>query len=154
MRILDFLSEDAIEVNLSAKGKREVIEEIVEILVKTGKIVDSKKAVDVLMEREKLGSTGIGQGVAIPHGKSDCVKDITAAFGLSQDGVGFDALDGEPVFLFFLLLSPDGASGMHLKALAKISTILKDKHFRKMLMKAKAKEEVVKILKEEENLKR
>ena len=105
------------------------------------------------MEREELGSTGIGQGIAIHHGKSDTVSDLAAAFGLSSDGIRFDSLDGEPVNIFFLLVAPEGAAGAHLKALARISSLLKDKYFRKSLLAAKAPEDVIKIIQEEEKLK-
>lgn len=153
MQILDLLSPDAIRMNLEAKTKKDVIKELVELLVKTGRVKDKKKMVQVLLEREELGSTGIGQGIAIPHGKSDTVGDLAAAFGLSPEGIPFDALDGEPVHIFFLLVAPEGAAGAHLKALARISSLLKDKYFRKSLLSAKSPDEIVKIIREEEKLK-
>ncbi len=153
MQILDFLSSDAIKISLESKNKKDVIKELVELLVKTGKVKDKKKMVQTLVEREDLGSTGIGQGIAIPHGKSDTVTDLAAAFGLSPEGISFDSLDGEPVNIFFLLVAPEGAAGAHLKALARISSLLKDKYFRKTLLVAKTPEEVVKIIQEEEKLK-
>ena len=104
------------------------------------------------MEREELGSTGVGQGVAIPHGKTIAVSDLVSAFGLSKGGVDFDALDGAPVHLFFLLLAPEGAAGSHLKALARISSLLKDKYFRKALIDANSSADVLKIIREEEEL--
>jgi PTS system nitrogen regulatory IIA component len=153
MQILDFLAVDAIKLNLEAKTKKDAIKELVELLVKSGKVKDKKKMLQTLMEREELGSTGIGQGIAIPHGKSDTVSDLAAAFGVSQDGISFDSLDGEPVNLFFLLVAPEGAAGAHLKALARISSLLKDKFFRKSLLSAKSPDEVIKIIQEEEKLK-
>lgn len=150
MRILDFLSEKNITVDLKAKNKKEVIEELVDLLVAGGQVSDKKKMVQILLEREELGSTGIGQGIAIPHGKSDTVKELTAAFGLSRSGVAFEALDGEPVFIFFLLVAPEGTAGAHLKALARISGLLKDKYIRKKLMSAQNTADVVKIIQEEE----
>jgi PTS system nitrogen regulatory IIA component len=153
MQILDFLSADAIKLTLESKNKKDVIKELVELLVKSGKVNDKKKMVQTLMEREELGSTGIGQGIAIPHGKSDTVSDLAAAFALSSEGISFDSLDGEPVNIFFLLVAPEGAAGAHLKALARISSLLKDKYFRKSLLSAKTPEEVVKIIQEEEKLK-
>ena len=151
MQILDFLAVDAIK--LESKTKKDVIKELVELLVKSGKVKDKKKMLQTLLEREELGSTGIGQGIAIPHGKSDTVSDLAAAFGVSQDGISFDSLDGEPVNLFFLLVAPEGAAGAHLKALARISSLLKDKFFRKSLLSAKSPDEVIKIIQEEEKLK-
>jgi len=153
MQILDFLSADAVKMALESKTKKDVIKELVEVLFKSGKVKDKKKMIQTLMEREELGSTGIGQGIAIPHGKSDTVSDLAAAFGLSADGIGFDSLDGEPVNIFFLLVAPEGAAGAHLKALARISSLLKDKYFRKSLLGSKTPEDVIKIIQEEEKLK-
>src|SRR6185295_12050081 len=143
MQILDFLTVDAIKMSLESKNKKDAIKELVELLIKSGKVKDKKKMVQTLMEREELGSTGIGQGIAIPHGKSDTVGDLAAAFALSADGISFDSLDGEPVNIFFLLVAPEGAAGAHLK----------DKYFRKSLLTAKTAEDVIKIIQEEEKLK-
>jgi nitrogen PTS system EIIA component len=153
MQILDFLSVDSVKLSMESKNKKDAIKELVEVLVKSGKVKDRKKMIQTLMEREELGSTGIGQGIAIPHGKSDTVSDLAAAFGVSADGVSFDSLDGEPVNIFFLLVAPEGAAGAHLKALARISSLLKDKYFRKSLLSAQSPEEVIKIIQEEEKLK-
>jgi fructose-specific phosphotransferase system IIA component len=153
MQILDFLTADNIKMSLESKNKKDVIKELVDILVKSGKVKDKKKMVQILIEREELGSTGIGQGIAIPHGKSDTAPELATAFGLSQEGISFDALDGETVNIFFLLVAPEGAAGAHLKALARISSLLKDKYFRKSLLSAKTPEEVIKIILEEEKLK-
>jgi PTS system nitrogen regulatory IIA component len=150
MRIMDFLAERNITVDLKANTKKEVIEELVDLLIAGGSVTDKKKMVQILLEREELGSTGIGQGIAIPHGKSESVKSLTAAFGLSRNGVAFEALDGEPVYIFFLLVAPEGTAGAHLKALARISCLLKDKYIRKKLMAAQTREDVVKIIQEEE----
>jgi fructose-specific phosphotransferase system IIA component len=153
MQILDFLSVDSIKLSMESKNKKDAIKELVEVLFKSGKVKDKKKMIQTLMEREELGSTGIGQGIAIPHGKSDTVSDLAAAFGVSTEGVSFDSLDGEPVNIFFLLVAPEGAAGAHLKALARISSLLKDKYFRKSLLSAQNAEEVIKIIQEEEKLK-
>lgn len=150
MKIMDFLSEDLIKVGLESTTKKDAISELVTLLYTSKKIKDQKQIVDVLMEREKLGSTGIGQGIAIPHGKSEYVKDIYAAFGVSKKGIEFDALDGEPVYLIFLFIAPPDSAGTHLKALAKISHLLKDKYFRQMLRDATTVDEVVTIIKEED----
>jgi nitrogen PTS system EIIA component len=153
MQIMDFLSPDAIKMSLESKTKKDVIKELVELLVQSGKVKDKKKMTQILIEREDLGSTGIGQAIAIPHGKSDTVNELTAAFGLSPEGVAFDSLDGEPVNIFFLLVAPEGAAGAHLKALARISSLLKDKYFRKSLISAKTPADVIKVIQEEEKLK-
>ncbi len=153
MKILDFLVPDAINVKLSSATKKEVLAELVEPLAKAGKLSDAKKIVEVLLEREELGSTGIGGRIAIPHGKSAGVKELTAAFGISQAGVAYDSLDGEPVNLFFVLLAPEGSAGVHLKALARISGLLKDKFFKKALMNSQTRADVLKIIETEEQSK-
>lgn len=150
MKISDFLVPRAIQILLKGKTKKAVMEELVAKLVDAEKLVDKKKVMQVLMDREELGSTGVGHGIAIPHGKCDSVKDLVAAFGVSKTGVAFDALDGEPVYLVFLLVAPEKQAGAHLKALAKISGLLKDKYFRKALLQAATVEEVLKIIEEEE----
>lgn len=153
MKILDFLVEDAINVKLTSTTKKDVLAELVEPLVKAGKVTDAKKMVEVLLEREELGSTGIGQRIAIPHGKSAVVKELSAAFGVSQAGIPYDSLDGEPVNLFFVLVAPDGSAGVHLKALARISGLLKDKFFKKALMQAGSRADVIKVIESEEQSK-
>lgn len=150
MKILDFLCREAISADLASTTKKEVITELVELLAKAKKVKNTPEIVKILMEREQLGSTGIGQGVAIPHGKTEAVNEIVAAFGVSKKGIEFEALDGEPVYLVFLLLAPTEAAGTHLKALAKISRFLKDKFFRQALKEVKSPEEVVKIIEEED----
>ena len=153
MTIMEFLDERAVTTNLAAhQNKEAVIQELVKLLVAAGSIKerDVNKLVQTLMKRESLGSTGIGQGVAIPHGKSDAVDRLVAAFGVSRPGVNFDALDGEPVTLFFLLVAPEDSAGPHLKALARISRLLKDKHFRDSLRAAKDEKMLIKIIKDED----
>jgi len=152
MRIMDFLCKDAIEVDLQATKKKEVLKELIDKLAATKKIKEDgkEKILHALLEREKLGSTGIGQGVAIPHAKTDKLTEIVCAFGTSKKGVEFDALDGEKVYIIFLLIAPQDSAGMHLKVLAKISRLLKDKFFRQALREAKSTNEVIKIIKEED----
>ena len=153
MNIMEFLDERAVTVDVKAQHhKEDVIRELVGLLAKAGSIKerDVAKLVQILMKRESLGSTGIGQGVAIPHGKADCVDRLVAAFGVSRGGVSFDALDGEPVTLFFLLVAPEDSAGPHLKALARISRLLKDKHFRDSLRVAKDEKTLAKIIRDED----
>ena len=153
MNIMEFLDERAVTTDLKASHhKEEIVRELVALLVQAGSIKerDVNKLVQILLKRESLGSTGIGQGVAIPHGKSDCVSKLVAAFAVSRSGVNFDALDGEPVTLFFLLVAPEDSAGPHLKALARISRLLKDKHFRDGLRAAKDEKTLVKIIQEED----
>ena len=153
MKIMDFLNEKAICANLTASTKEEVIEKLIDLLLKAKVIKDKKKLIKILLDREALGSTGIGQGVAIPHGKSEGVKELVAAFGISEKGVDFDSLDGEKVFIFFLLVAPEDSAGPHLKALARISRLLKDRYFRDTLKAAKDEKTLLKIIKQEDSKK-
>ena len=152
MKILDFLDKEAISTDLKSEDKEGVISELVDMLAQVGKVKNKKKMVRILLERESLGSTGIGQNIAIPHGKSPDIKEMTAALGISKRGVNFDALDGEPVYIFFLLLAPANSAGPHLKALARISRLLKDKYFRDSLRNATDKQTVIKIIKQEDDI--
>jgi PTS system nitrogen regulatory IIA component len=142
MKLVDILSPQAISVDLKAGGKKAVLEELCQLMAGTGKLANPGQMVEVLMERESLGSTGIGQGVAIPHGKTASVTEQVAALGISRKGLDFEALDGEPVYIVFLLIAPVDAAGNHLKALAKISRLLKDKFFRQALRDAKSADEI------------
>ncbi len=150
LKILDFLKPSAITIDVTATTKRGVLEELVALLTKEGRLKDPKATVEVLLDREKLGSTGIGQGIAIPHAKTEQADEVVAAFGLSRRGVQFDSLDGEPVYIFFLLVAPPDAAGLHLKALARISRLLKDKFFRQALRDVKDPAEILKIIREED----
>lgn len=150
MRIMDFLNDKYVSLNLKARNKREVLEELVELLVKGGELENKEEMVKVLLEREKLGSTGIGEGIAIPHGKTKTVKKLVAAFGRSVNGIDFDTLDGEAAHLFFLLVAPYDSAGPHLKALARISRLLKDENFREELMKASSKEALLEAIRRQD----
>ncbi|MCM8767426.1 MAG: PTS sugar transporter subunit IIA [Candidatus Omnitrophica bacterium] len=150
MKIVDYLKEDCINTNLKSRDKKSVLKEMIKMLEKNGYIKDSEKILEAVMDREKLGSTGIGQGIAIPHVKTDQVNEIICALGLSQTGVDFDSLDGEPVYIIFLVLAPTKSIGQHLKTLAKIARLLKDKVFRNALRSCKTPEEAIKIIKEDE----
>lgn len=156
MNITDILGKNAVTVGLGSKNKEEVLEELVDLLVSSGSIkkADKKDVLKKINEREVLGSTGIGKGVAIPHAKSSKAKKMIAAFGVSKEGLDFRSLDGEPTFLFFILIAPGETPGPHLKALAKISRLLDDKFIRERLRSAGSPQEVVKIIKAEENKKK
>ena len=154
MKILDFLNSKAISADLKATDKKEVIKELLDLLYKAGAIKGNKEEVfNALLEREALGSTGIGQNVGIPHAKTPHAKQLIAAFGISKEGVNFESLDGEPAHIFFLLLAPEGSAGPHLKALARISRLLKDKYFRDSLMAAPDSKGILKIIQREDHLK-
>ncbi|MBU3958728.1 MAG: PTS sugar transporter subunit IIA [Candidatus Omnitrophica bacterium] len=155
MKITDFLSKKAIATDIKSTKKSEVIKELADLLISAGDIEKRHhhKLVEALMARESLGSTAIGQGIAIPHAKSDCVSKLIAAFGLSKKGVDFDSLDGEPVYIFFLLVAPQDSAGPHLKALARISRLLKDKYFRDSLRTCRDDKSIIKIINQEDEKK-
>ena len=150
MKIVDFLNEKAISADIKATTKDGVIRELVDLLAKAEGLKNKEELVKVLLGREVLGSTGIGQGVGIPHGKTNSVKKLVAAFGVCHQGVNFDALDGEPVYLFFLLVAPEDSAGPHLKGLARISRLLKDKYFRESLKSLTDEKIVLKLIREED----
>ncbi|MDP8233587.1 MAG: PTS sugar transporter subunit IIA [Candidatus Saelkia tenebricola] len=152
MNISDILKLNTLKLNLAAKDKEEVMDEMLDILIKAKKLNSKykKKVKKALMDRESLGSTGIGQNIGIPHAKDDSIKKIVSCCAISQEGVDFDALDGEPVYVFFMILAPRNATGEHLKALAKISRLIRDKFFRASLMRCKTPKELLAILKREE----
>lgn len=150
MKIMDFLCPEAITIDVKAPDKKSAITEVVELMAKAKKIKKPAEVIDIVLEREKLGSTGIGQGVAVPHGKTDAVTEQIGALAISQKGIEFNALDGEPVYLMFLLVGPADSAGNHLKALSRISRLFKDKYFRQSLRDAKTVDEVVKIIQQED----
>ena len=142
MYIDDLLKEEFVRSNLKSRTKREVLVELCDLFPQAKADVDCTTMVEVLLEREKLGSTGIGDGIAIPHGKLAGLSRLMISFGRSAHGVDYDSLDGKPVYLFFLLMAPENSAGQHLKALAKISRMLKDKTFRKSLIEAPSAHEL------------
>jgi len=150
MKLLDLLSKETIIPNLKATTKNEVIEELVDKLMKSGKIKNKQEVLEAILEREKIMSTGIGNGIAIPHGMTDAVDEILAVFGRSAKGIDFEALDDKPAYLFFLLVTPKDMSGPHVKVLAKISRLLKHDYFREALLRADTAEKILEIIEEEE----
>jgi PTS system nitrogen regulatory IIA component len=150
MKVLDYLPEEVIEADLKSDTKIGVLKELVQLLVNNHQIKDANKALEVLLEREKLGSTGIGDGVAIPHAKFNDIKTLVAAFGRSREGVDFESLDNKPAHLFFLFLAPENSATLHLKILARISRLLKKTAFREALMQARGREEIFQTIADEE----
>jgi PTS system nitrogen regulatory IIA component len=150
MRLDQIFKKEYLSDHLSAKTKKGALAELVNILVEGGVKLDVEKAVEILQQRENLGSTGIGDGVAIPHGKISDIKELVVAFGRSKDGIDFGAIDGKPVHIFFLLLAPDNSAGQHLKALAKISKMLKTVNFRKKLSEATSTSDLYKLIVEQD----
>ena len=149
MKILDVLSKEAINLNMGARDKKSALEELVApVAAATG--ASAEKLVKVLMERERLGSTGIGGGVGIPHGKLKNLESLILGFGLSRQGVDFESMDGRPTHIFFLLLTPENSAGVHLILLARISRLLKSSGFKERLMKSQTPEDVLEAIGEED----
>lgn len=150
MKILDVLEKDYIIPELKSEDKRGVLEEMVDDLVSKTKELDKDTVLEVLLEREKLGSTGIGFGVAIPHGKLKDLNHLILSFGRSPKGIDFQSLDNKPSHLFFLILAPENSTTAHLKILARLSRLLKNPSFRKKLLEANSKEDIYKVIAEED----
>lgn len=149
MKILDALQLEAILPDLKSRTKTEVLEELAAPIAHLADI-DRNDLIRVLQERELLGSTGIGSGIGIPHGKLKDVGNLYIGFGLSRPGVDFESLDGQLTRIFFLLVTPENSMGLHLKLLARISRILKNEPFRQRLMQARTRDEIFSIIKEED----
>ena len=150
MKFADFISQKSIQAELKAETKDEVIRELVQSLLDSGEI-DADQHDDIvaaIMKREELGSTGIGRGVAVPHTKHPSVQKLVGIVGVSSEGVDFDSLDGEPVQLFFLLISPPERPGDHLRALENISRQLRDESFCRFLKQSKTPDDIQQLLQE------
>ncbi|MEE9613376.1 MAG: PTS sugar transporter subunit IIA [Thermodesulfobacteriota bacterium] len=150
MRLTDVLSRDNVISDLGASEKRELLDEMASDLCERVGGLDREKLLEMLLEREKLGSTGIGHGVAIPHGKIKGIEEVLVAFGRSRKGVDFNSMDDKPVHLFFMIVAPENSTAVHLKVLASISRLLRDSGFRKRLIKASSGEEIYRIIAEED----
>ncbi len=142
MKISDFLSVESVIPVLMSRDKTSAIEEMADWLASCYPQLDSKKVLDVLLDRERISTTAIGEGVAIPHGKLAGVDRVLGVFARSPEGVDFASLDGEPTHLFFALIAPENAAADHLKALARISRLLKDERFRRRLIAAQNQQEL------------
>ena len=152
MKITTFLKREFIIEELIATTKEAALTELASLLSPVGSTDKQDEMVKVLMARERLGSTGIGDGIAIPHGKISGIADLMIVIGRSSKGVDFNAMDGKPVHLFFLLMAPESSSGQHLKVLARISRLLKDNVLRNNLMEAKSPDELFNLLLEKDDL--
>ena len=146
MRLHNLIKEKYIMLDLKEATKKKLLAELVNCIAKSGKVKDKKAFLAAIQKREKLGSTGIGNGVAIPHAKSERVQDFILAFARKDTGIDFGALDGEKTYLFFMLASPMDDVGNHLKILADISRLVKDKFIVESLKNAKDQKEVLKII--------
>ncbi|HBO69388.1 MAG TPA: PTS fructose transporter subunit IIA [Deltaproteobacteria bacterium] len=150
MKILDIVTPAAVLDDLRAETKEGVLRELSEVISGMVPSLPADRLTSILMERESLGSTGIGDGVAIPHGKVAGIERLVAAFGRSRKGVQFHSLDGKPAHLFFVIMAPEYSAGMHLKALARISRLLKDERFRRSLLEAADADGLRRIFQEED----
>lgn len=150
MKIMKGMPHDAVEENLSSTNRDEVLKELSSLIVSADDEIELDNLVTALKTREDMGSTGIGGGIAIPHGKFKDLKEVRIAFGRSMKGIDFNAVDGKPVDLFFLLLAPDNAVAEHLKTLARISRLLKEEKFCNKLREAKTKQEIIDLIAEED----
>jgi PTS system nitrogen regulatory IIA component len=151
MKITEILTPEMIVAQLRGGTKPEVLTELAETLCKEHKEIAFDRLLGVLNERERLGSTAIGDGIAIPHGKLRGITKILGVFGRSPGGVDFESLDGNPTHLFFLLVAPEDSASLHLKALARVSRLFKDGSFRQRLLDAADGAELYRLLKEEDN---
>jgi PTS system nitrogen regulatory IIA component len=149
MKILDVLHKETIIPDMKSRTKIEVLDELVEPVARLT-AVDRDELVNVLLERERLGSTGIGGGIGIPHGKVKHLDNLIVGIGLSRKGVDFESLDGQPTRIFFLLVTPENSTGLHLKLLARISRILKNEDFKERLLRATNSSEIYSVIKEED----
>ena len=149
MKICDVLDRRSILPDLKARNKKGILEELVVPVAEIAG-VSQKDLAKVLMERERLGSTGIGGGIGIPHGKMKNLESLVLGFGLSRKGVDFESLDGQPTHIFFLLITPENNTGLHLKLLARISRILKNDPFISRLLGAADSDKILRIIKEED----
>ena len=150
MKIEDILAEELVLADLAARSKMDVLVELADFITRQHPELDKAPLVGALEERERLNSTALGEGVAIPHGKLPGIHRVFAAFARSRAGVDFQSLDGKPTHLFFLLVAPEDSAGAHLKALARISRLLKDATFRTRLLEAPDAHALFTIIRDED----
>lgn len=151
MKVTDFLKKEAIAIPLKGKNKDAILKEMVDLLHNTGAIENNEVTLKAIHEREEIMSTGIGHGLAIPHGKSSGVKELSAACGVIPEGVDYNALDGQPVYLVIMLVGPEDGAAQHVKALARISRLLQHESFRQKLILARDAQAFMNAIIEEEN---
>jgi PTS system nitrogen regulatory IIA component len=150
MKIMEILAKDAVILDLGPRSKREVLREMAMSLAKVEPKIEAERLLEVLLEREALQSTGIGEGVAIPHGKLAGLDRLVATFARSVPGVDFDSIDGQPSHHFFLLVVPEHSGGQYLKALARISRFFRDAAFRRKLAEGETLDDVIRAIEEED----
>ena len=150
MTLMEILSGKSVIIGLKGRNKREILEELVNELEVGDKITDRDKVLQAVLDREDIMSTGIGHGIAIPHGKSEYATALGGVLGIKSDGINFNALDGKKTYIFFLLVSPLDVSGPHIKALARISRVLKGEDFRQRLIGISNSEDALAIIEAED----
>lgn len=151
MHISSILEEEFIAINLTASTKEQVLNSMVDMLGQSPKVLNLERIRTAILEREKLMSTGVGHGFAIPHGKTDALDDIIAAFAITAEPIDFQALDDQPVQLIFMLVGKETHVGTHLKLLSRISRLMNNEAFRKQLLSAKTPAEVLSLFEQEEH---
>ncbi|MCS7230613.1 MAG: PTS sugar transporter subunit IIA [Elusimicrobiota bacterium] len=151
MKIMSFLDPKCVVFPLKSKEKKAIIRELIEVLAQNNRVKDKEEAFRSVMKRENIGSTGVGSGVAIPHGRCSAVDKLVGAIGISPEGVDFNSLDGEPVHFVFLILSPLEATGDYLRAISAVARFFKDRFFRESLKNVSSAEEAIKIIKQEDS---
>lgn len=150
MRISDILTENLVATGLAGKSKDDIIDAMIELVAASPKVQDKDKVRKAIFEREKIMSTGVGNGFAIPHGKTDAVTDIVAAFAVTAEPIDYQSLDEKPVRLVFLLVGKDNLVGPHIKLLSRISRLMNKEEFRKRLLELKTPKEIIDTFKQEE----
>ena len=150
MKISDILTEDLVVAGLKGKSKDGIIEAMITIVSHSPKVLDKDKVRAAIFEREKIMSTGVGNGFAIPHGKTDAVSDIVAAFAVTEEEIDYDSLDEKPVRLVFLLVGKDNLVGPHIKLLSRISRLMNKEDFRKRLLTVETPKEILDLFRQEE----
>ena len=150
MKVYELLEKNKILTGFTSEDKTDVINELVDLLIDDKRVIDLEDVRKCVFEREEKMSTGVGKGFAIPHGKTNSVEDILAAFGKSETPIEYNSLDGEPVHLIFLLIGKENLLAKHIKLLSRISRMMNNEEFRKKLIEAESKEEIQKIFQEEE----
>lgn len=150
MKISSILNESLVKVNLEGETKEEVINNIIDLVKNSDKVKDIEKLREAVFERERIMTTGVGDGFAIPHGKTDAITEMVAAFAVTKNPIEYETLDGKPVRLLFLLVGKDSLVGPHIKLLSRISRLMSKPEFRERLLNAKTEQEILKAFKEEE----
>ncbi|MCR4416149.1 MAG: PTS sugar transporter subunit IIA [Ignavibacteria bacterium] len=151
MKVSEYLNEENVLLDVEAKDKYELIDKLIDVAAKSGKILDKEKVREAVYEREKILSTGVGKGFAVPHGKTDAVNDIVLAFAITKEPLDYQALDNQPVRLVMLMVGKDSLVSSHIKLLSRISRLMNNDEFRENLLNAKTKEEVLEIFRKEES---